>query len=99
MKMFKALLTKVESNHTNLRTNEMEGLTADLPEVGKEFLIFGKSLTEGLSTRMIHTTVIKEIEKNSEDEMTFKTQNSTYKLKVLGVEETDPKIVSAEESK
>lgn len=96
MKAFKALLTKVESNHNNLRTNSMDGRTLELPTVGKDFIIVGDSLTEGLTHRVITTTEVKEVTKN-EDEYTFKTQNSTYKLQVLGVEELDTTIVNVEE--
>jgi len=89
MKIFKTLLTKVESNHTRLRTNEVEGTTIALPEVGKSFALVGKSLTEGAPFRLVNTSEITEVEKLSEDELQFKTLNSIYKLKVLGTEEID----------
>jgi len=86
VKAFKVLLTKVESNHNNLRTNEIEGLTLELPTVGKGFNMSGEPLDKAMSVRVINTTEIKEIE-GSENDFTFKTLNSTYKLKVLGTEE------------
>lgn len=88
MKAFKILLTKIESNHTNLRTNEIEGLTLELPVVGKGFNMSGEPLDKNMSVRVINTTEIKEVEQNG-DEYTFKTLNSTYNVKVLGTEEIE----------
>jgi hypothetical protein len=88
MQGFKVILTKVESNHNNLRTNEIDGLTLSLPEKGKFFQMVAPPLESG-SIRSVTTTEIKELEKTSEDSYTFKTQNSTYKLKVYGTEEIE----------
>ena len=87
MKTYHVVLTKVESNHNNLRTNEIEGHTLYLPDVGQGFNLVGESLTPGLSHRMINTTEVKSVESIGQDEYLFKTLNSTYKLKVLGTEE------------
>lgn len=84
----KVKLTKIESNHNNLRTNEIEGVSLDLPEVGKSFYLVGESLTEGMDARVVTTTEIKSLEK-TDNEYTFKTLNSTYKLEVLGTEEIE----------
>lgn len=88
MRIFKVLLTKVESNHNNLRTNEIEGATLALPEIGKGFDMSGEPLDPAMAVRVINTTEIKELEQNG-DEFTFKTLNSTYKLKVLGTEDIE----------
>ena len=59
---YKALLTKIESKHDNLRTNDIEGNTLELPEVGKSFHLVGNAITEGMSHRIIKTTEIKEVD-------------------------------------
>jgi hypothetical protein len=85
MKTFNVTLTKIESTHNNVRTNETTGHTLALPEVGKNFFMTAPPLESG-GVRMINTTEIKEVEIHSETEFTFKTQNSTYKVQVLGTE-------------
>lgn len=85
--MYNARLTKIESNHNNLRTNSMEGQIADLPKVGFPLIITNDSpldKSSGANGRMIWTTNITEVMKKSEEEYEFKTQNSLYKLEVLG---------------
>lgn len=73
-------LTKIRSNHKNLRTDEIEGVTLDLPKEGKYFQMFGKGLEFG--TRAITTTTIKKVEQMG-SEYLFHTLNSTYKLEVM----------------
>lgn len=80
--MIKVILTKIESNHTNLRTDVIEGETAELPTQGKDFVLLGEGLEFG--TRIVRTTPIREILKFSETLMEFKTQNSRYKLEIVG---------------
>ena len=89
MKTYRVILTKMESNHNNLRTNEIEGDALFLPDVGKNFSVVGASLTPGLSHRLIQTTEVKSVESTGENEFLFKTQNSTYKLQVLSTEEIE----------
>lgn len=87
MKAYNVVLKKIESNHSNVRTNETEGQTLALPEVGKNFTLVGASLTPGLTHRLITTTEIKEVQKNEDGTYIFKTLNSTYGLSVIGTEE------------
>ena len=82
----KVKLTKIESNHNNLRTDIIEGITLELPEVGKSFVLAGKPLTPGTDIRLVTTTEIKNVEK-IDNEYKFKTLNSTYKLEVLDSEQ------------
>lgn len=84
---YNVILTKIESNHSNLRTNDIVGQTLYLPKVGQSFHLVGESLTPGLTHRIINTTEIKEVEKTGEMTYIFKTQNSTYGLAVTGYEE------------
>lgn len=76
------LLTKIESNHNNVRTKTMEGETRRLPQVARSFLIFAKGggLKIKGSDRMIHTTQVREIRLFDDFTIIFKTRNSTYKL-------------------
>lgn len=87
MKAYNVVLKKIESNHNNVRTNETEGQTLALPEVGKNFSLVGASLTPGLTHRVITTTEIKEVETQGDGSYIFKTLNSTYGLVVTGTEE------------
>lgn len=82
MKRYKVLLTKVASTHNNLRTDETEGITTELPEKGKFFILAAKPLVQGAVLRMITTTEIQNVEVLG-DEYMFQTLNSTYKVKVL----------------
>lgn len=85
---YKVKLTKIESNHGNLRTNEVEGLSWDLPTIGDNFSVIGDSLTEGMDARVVTTTEIKSVE-HFDTHCIFKTLNSTYKLEILGTEEIE----------
>ncbi len=82
MKTYKVKLTKVRSSHSNVRTNEIEGETLDLPEAGKSFVLIGESLAFKGGGRIIETTLIEKVEK-MDNEYLFHTANSTYKLEVL----------------
>jgi hypothetical protein len=82
MKQYKVLLTKIKSNHSNLRTDTVEGVVLDLPEKGKSIVLVGKPLIVGMDARVVATTEIQNVEKLGE-EYQFVTLNSTYKLKVL----------------
>ena len=86
MTAYQVILKKIESNHTNLRTNEIEGRTLSLPEISKNFVLVGESLTPGLDARVVTTTEIKSIEQSGK-KYTFKTLNSTYELEVLAEED------------
>ena len=80
--MYLGQLSKITSNHNNLRTDFMEGVVKELPKVGDTFQIVGEGLEYGM--RVIHTTEIKSIDQLNEDTVEFKTRNSTYHLRVKG---------------
>jgi len=84
--IYKVRLTKVRSNHTNLRTNTVEGETVSLPEKGKSFTLIADPLNPNADFRSVETTAIELVEKMGSEFM-FHTQNSTYKLEVLGQSE------------
>lgn len=79
---YKVRLTKVKSNHSVMRTDTIEGLTEELPSLGKNFTVVGKSLTVGMDCRVFTTTEIQFVE-NLNNEFVFNTLNSVYKLEVL----------------
>jgi len=82
-KIYKVKLKKIKSNHKNLRTEEVEGQTLTLPEVGKAFVLVGEALNPEADYRSVYTTEIKHVEKMGES-YRFNTQNSIYHLDVLG---------------
>lgn len=90
MKLYKVKLTKVRSTHTKLRTDEVEGGTSDLPQIGENFVLLGQGLEFG--SRIITTTEVKSVEKIKNEYM-FSTLNSTYKLEVLAEINSDNVIV------
>lgn len=75
-KFFKVKMTKKESNHKNLRTDEIEGYTSNLPASGENFILLSKGLEQGV--RIIRTTPVTE----TVDDI-FKTRNSTYRFEIL----------------
>lgn len=79
---FKVKLTKIKSNHSNLRTDVIEGVTFKLPEVGDSFSLFGEPLNLAFDCRAVYTTEIKVCERIG-NEIQFTTVNSIYKLEVL----------------
>lgn len=79
MKSYEVKLTKVRSNHQNLRTDVIEGACIDLPTVGKGFVLVGEGLEFG--NRLVTTTPVEKVEQ-MENEYLFHTRNSTYKLEV-----------------
>lgn len=80
--MYRVKLTKIKSNHTNLRTDTVEGVTAELPTKDKSFNLIGESLTEGMNARLVYTTEVQSVE--SVDMLyKFTTLNSEYHLQVL----------------
>jgi hypothetical protein len=72
---YKVKITKKNSNHKNLRTDEIEGFCHELPKLDCNFVMFSEGLEMGV--RIIKTTAIKDI--NGDE---FKTENSTYVIEV-----------------
>jgi hypothetical protein len=88
--MLEVILSRLESVHENLRTDEVEGRTHSLPEIGKSFSLTGKSLTEGCTARAVITTEVKRIRLHPEEgSLEFWTENSHYGLQVLDIETED----------
>lgn len=84
----KGILSKVETNHNRVRTDEVEGEFVQTPEVGKSFLIFGEALCPVVKAaggfRKVNTSIVQKVDWDPhQKEFTFKTLNSVYKLRVL----------------
>jgi hypothetical protein len=75
-KFFKVKMSRIESSHQNLRTDEIEGYASSLPLVGENFILLSKGLEVGV--RVVRTTPVTELRDSS-----FKTQNSTYGFEVI----------------
>jgi hypothetical protein len=85
--MYIGTLEKIESTHQNLRTDTVDG-SFDMPIIGKCFLLIGKGLAFG--NRFVTTSVVVSLEKISDSEFVFTTQNSTYKIHIKNVVENNP---------
>lgn len=84
-------LFKISSIHNNVRTSTIIGVTRDLPEIGKDFLMTGPGLEFG--TRVLRTTPIMSVTR-LDDTFLFRTRNSIYALLVVDEfdDEADNKI-------
>ena len=76
----KVKLTKIESTHSNLRTDTVEGMCTNLPEVGMSFVLWSEPLTTGHHYRQVATSPVQSVEVLSADVLRFKTLNSIYEL-------------------
>jgi hypothetical protein len=86
----KVRLTKIKSNHNNLRTDVIEGHAENLPILGEDFFMHAAPLAivpeTGRALRFIRTTPVTSI-----TEVGFNTANSEYKLEVLDANEDSQK--------
>lgn len=79
--MYFLTLTKIHSEHNNLRTEIVKGYTQELPVAGESFVIFNdEPLAEWANHRCVTTSVVKHVEWDSESSLVFVTQNSVYAL-------------------
>lgn len=82
--MYAVKFTKVKTNHNRVRTDEVLGKTDELPQVGKQFVLFGEGLEFG--TRRVNTSPVKEVERHQPDLFVLTTESgSVYHVQVLGV--------------
>ena len=84
--MYPVRLKKIESNHQNLRTNQIVGWAPNLPTEGEQFFMYGKSLEIPDGTRYIRTTKIQKVQDiltGKVPEILFYTLNSTYALEII----------------
>jgi hypothetical protein len=81
--MVKVRLIRVHSNHNNLRTNEVIGLTPKLPHEGESFVIWSDALETDGGYRQVITTPVEEIVFDAASQIIFNTKNSQYRVEVL----------------
>lgn len=80
--LYKVELEKVKNDHDRLRTDKIEGVTRELPVVGKSFILLGEGLEFG--TRCVNTSPVKEVSKDGH-KYTIKTESgSIYSVSFLG---------------
>jgi hypothetical protein len=80
---YKVRLTRIKSNHDNLRTSEIVGECGALPTIGLCFTIWNRiPLTEDADFRYVVTTPVRTMTRCG-DQMEFTTANSKYQLDVL----------------
>lgn len=81
-KMYKVKFKKIHSDHDRLRTDEVEGVTRELPTEGNIFVLLCEGLEFG--TRCVNTSIVKKVEKN-ENTYTLHTESgSIYQVDFLG---------------
>ena len=80
--MFKCKLIKVKSDPGGLRTDEVIGSAAKVPEVGFVFQMMSKPLTEGTDVRFIETNIVKDVKKDGNSYLFRTNSESVYKLEI-----------------
>lgn len=82
--MYAVKFSKLKNDHNRLRTDEILGKTQELPQVGKQFVLFGEGLEFG--TRCVNTSPVKSVERHQPDLFVITTESgSIYNVQVLGV--------------
>lgn len=79
----KMRLTRLQSNHNNLRTDTIVGEAVGIPMVGSNFVMVADALVEGHDYRLVTTTLIKAVMQPEEKVYEFATANSSYRVEVL----------------
>lgn len=79
--MIKGRLIKIDSTHSNLRTDKIDGYYLDKPVEGLSFKFYSKPLNSNADMRIITTTPIKKV-LESNNLIEFKTKNSLYRLEL-----------------
>ena len=83
MNFYNVKLTKIRSSHEELRTDELTGFCNELPTLDLTFIMFAEGLESGEAVRMVRTSRVQHVE-NMDNIINFGTENSLYKLEVLG---------------
>lgn len=78
--LYEGLLTKLSDNKGGLRTKTVQGTFNKVPRKGQRFTIMGEPLLEGATMRLVNTSVVTEIINHLGGTITFRTENSKYRL-------------------
>lgn len=85
--MYHVRLTRIRSNHQNLRSDGVVGIVPCLPSVGEPISLRAKGFDDPSAIRIVHTTPVKRLRKRrlSGGRIAFiiDTENSRYELAVL----------------
>lgn len=71
-------LTRIDSNHDNLRTVAIDGWLHTKLEVGSHILLLAEPLDGAFAVRYVRTTEIESIEGDN-----YRTANSTYRIEEI----------------
>lgn len=83
--MYNVKFTKVHNNHNRVRTDEIVGITKNLPKEGEIFVLIGEGLEFG--TRVVNTSPVKmllENENNPGEYLLHTESGSIYQVNILG---------------
>ena len=78
---YKIKLTKNKSNHSNLRSDVIDGYCHDLPQKNVPFIMFSKGLEGGV--RIVKTTPIAKLDVSGDFKFDFETRNSSYSIEII----------------
>lgn len=83
--IYRVKMTKIQSDHNNVRTNEVVGITSSLPKIGERFQILSEALdkSNGANARYVETSPIESLKSSCENTIIMKTHYSTYELEIL----------------
>ncbi len=73
------------TNGAALRTTAVEGVAKRLPRTGRRFTMLSEDvLTPGASVRLVETSEVRAVRARQDQSIEFDTENSTYRLTLLG---------------
>jgi hypothetical protein len=75
-------LTRIVSNHENLRTNSIVGKCIKTPRIHHRFLMTSEPLNKDKDIRFVLTSVVQKVHVKG-NKYTFHTENSKYELEML----------------
>ena len=83
--IYKVKLTKIQSDHNNIRSNEIIGVTSFLPKMGERFQMLSEALdkSHGANTRHVETSPITNIFGINSKTLTLHTTYSIYEFEIL----------------
>ncbi len=79
--MYHVKIKKISNNENAMRTNEIEGISKDLPKIGQVFMLIGEGLEFG--HRLFNTSEIKEVIELNQSKYKIITLNSVYEIDII----------------
>ena len=83
--IYKVKLAKIQSQHNNVRTDEVIGVTCYLPALGETFQLLSEALdkSSGANGRHVETSPVVNIFRIDDNTVTIHTHYSIYEVQVL----------------